>query len=249
MSATATLAPKAARKTFKRIARTLSTGEQISLSAPSKMPCYSWSIPAGTTCPGAKLSVILHEENAVCGECYAQKGFYNMPSTQNAQLARRAWIARSLAHDGGAEFVRVMTDMVAESVHACRDDRFRGHDSGDFFSVAYIDAWIAICSALPSVRFWFPTRSYIVPNLAPALQRLAELPNVSVRPSGLEFDAETPIVDGFAAGTTVIRSLPVLQTLAEGTQVCPATADVPQCAAHGCDACWTKTARVAYIVH
>lgn len=245
MSAVATKS----RKTFKRIARVLSTGEAISLSAPSKMPCYSWSIPAGSTCPGAKLSVLEHGENAVCGSCYAQKGFYNMPSTQAAQLARRAWIARSLSHDGGAEFVRVMTNMVQESVHAAKDDRFRGHDSGDFFSVPYIEAWIAICSALPSVRFWFPTRSYIVANLCPALERLAALPNVSVRPSGLEFDVETPIVSGFAAGTTVIRSLPVLETLAPETRVCPATADTPQCAAHGCDACWTKTARVAYIAH
>lgn len=236
-------------KKFPAIARVLSTGERISLSAPSKMPCYSWSIPAGTTCPGAKLSVVKHGEDAVCGSCYAQKGFYRMPSTQGAQLARRAWIARSLSHDGGAEFVATMTDMVRESVRACREDRFRGHDSGDFFSVAYVEAWFAICSALPSVRFWFPTRSYIVPNLVPALQRLASLPNVSVRPSGLEFDAETPVVEGFASGTTVIRSLPVLEALAPETQVCPATAGAPQCAAHGCDACWTKTARVAYIAH
>lgn len=37
MTATAT------RKRFPRITRKLSTGETISLSLPSKMPCYGWA--------------------------------------------------------------------------------------------------------------------------------------------------------------------------------------------------------------
>lgn len=240
-------ATKTAKK-FPAVARILSTGERISLSAPSKMPCYSWSIPAGSTCPGAKLSVVHQGDNAVCGSCYAQGGFYQMPSTKNAQMARRAWIGRSLAHDDGAEFIRVMVEMIRESVHACGNPRFRGHDSGDFFSVAYIDAWIAICSALPSVTFWFPTRSYIVPNLEPALRRLAALPNVVLRPSAEGFDEEAPMLDGFAAGSTVARTLPIAQSLAG--HVCPTSYAAKTCAENGCFHCWDNpTEPTIYVEH
>lgn len=241
-------ATKTATKKFPAVARILSTGERISLSAPSKMPCYSWSIPAGSTCPGAKLSVVHQGDNAVCGSCYAQGGFYLMPSTKTAQMARRAWIARSLAHDDGAEFVSVMIEMIRESVHACGTPRFRGHDSGDFFSVAYIEAWIAICEALPSVTLWFPTRSYIVPNLEPALRRLAALPNVVMRPSAEGFDEEAPMLDGFAAGSTVARSLPVAQTLRG--RVCPTATGAKTCAGNGCFHCWDNpTEPTIYIEH
>lgn len=232
---------------FPAIAHILSTGERISLSVPSKMPCYSWSIPAGETCPGAKLSIKEYGDDAVCTECYAEKGFYRMPSTRNAQLNRRAWIGRSLAHDNGEEFVSVMVNLIRQSVVACEEDLFRGHDAGDFYSVPYIKAWTRIVSALPTVRFWFPTRSYIVPNLVDALREFAALPNVSLRPSGLAFDDEAPMIDGFAAGTTVARTLPIAETLRGN--VCPATKGTPQCKAHGCTNCWDKTIPTIYIEH
>jgi hypothetical protein len=140
-----------------------------------------------------------------------------------------------------------MINMIQQSVRACGVPLFRGHDSGDFYSVAYINAWHRIASALPDVRFWFPTRSHIVENLVDALRKFAALPNVSVRPSGLTFDSEAPMLDGFAAGTTVARTLPVAQTLAGS--VCPATTDTPQCAAHGCTNCWDGKIPVIYLEH
>lgn len=244
MSATLSAKPKK----FPAVARILSTGERISLSAPSKMPCYSWSIPAGSTCPGAKLSVVRQGENAVCGSCYAQGGFYQMPSTKNAQMARRAWIARSLSHDGGTEFVATMTDMVRESVSACGNSRFRGHDSGDFFSVAYVEAWIKICAALPSVTFWFPTRSYIVPNLDAALQRLSALPNVVLRPSAEGFDEEAPMLSGYAAGSAVARTLPIAQSMSG--HVCPTSYAAKTCAENNCFHCWDNpTEPTIYVEH
>lgn len=240
----------AAPKRFPRISRILSTGVEVSLSTPSKMPCYSWSIPAVTTCPGAKISMKRAGENAVCHECYATAGFYNMPSTTNAQLTRRAWIAQSLAHDNGAEFVSVMVDMITQSVRAARVPLFRGHDSGDFYSVAYIRVWIKIARALPNVRFWFPTRSWVVPNLLEALQEFGNLPNVSLRPSALALDEPAPVISGFAAGTTVARSLPVMESL-PGHKVCPATVpgNSPKCADNGCFDCWDRESAKAYLLH
>jgi hypothetical protein len=236
-----------ATKRFPRIASVLATGETISLSAPSKMPSYGWGIPAMLTCPGAKLSIREHGDDAVCNECYATGGFYLMPSVQSQQLARRAWIARSLASDDGAEFVATMVTMIAKSVSKTGEPYFRGHDSGDFYSVAYIGAWQRICEALPHVRFWFPTRSHIVANLLPALQRLASLPNVIVRPSATRLDEPAPIVPGLSAGTSVRRSrtLPIA-----GQPDCPATTGTPECNAHGCRRCWDEPAvALTYVEH
>ena len=171
-----------------------------------------------------------------------------MPSTQGAQLARRSWIARTLASDDGAEFVRIMVDMIRESVSACGESRFRGHDSGDFFSVPYVDAWIRIAVALPDVTFWFPTRSHIVPNLQEALDRLNSLRNVVIRPSGLAFDEEAPIVDGLAAGSTVARSLPIAETLSG--RICPTSYAAKTCAENNCRHCWDNpTEPTIYVEH
>lgn len=245
MSRTATAA-----KRFPRIARTMSNGETISLSTPSKMPCYSWSLPAVTTCPGAKVSMKRAGKNAVCHECYATAGFYNMPNTEKAQLARFGWIIETLAHDNGAEFVSTMVDMIRESVRAAKVPLFRGHDSGDFFAVAYVRAWIKIAQALPNVRFWFPTRSWIIQSMLPALQEFGNLPNVSLRPSALALDEPAPVISGFAAGTTVARSLPVMESL-PGHKVCPATVpgNSPKCADNGCFDCWDRESAKAYLLH
>jgi len=240
----------AAAKRFPRIARTMSNGETISLSTPSKMPCYSWSLPAVTTCPGAKVSMKRAGENAVCHECYATAGFYNMPSTEKAQLARFGWIIETLAHDNGAEFIAAMVDMIRESVRAAKVPLFRGHDSGDFFAVAYVRAWIKIAQALPDVRFWFPTRSWVIPSMLDTLQEFGNLPNVSLRPSALALDEAAPEIPGFAAGTTVIRGLPILETLPKHN-ACPATipGNSHKCAENNCTKCWDKTEPTAYVLH
>jgi hypothetical protein len=66
---------------------------------------------------------------------------------------------------------------------------FRIHDSGDFFNVAYVKAWIQVCRALPATKFWAPTRAWQSGNvnnplpvfdpLLNALHELASLPNVN----------------------------------------------------------------------
>lgn len=237
------------RKKSKRIARNLANGASVSLTITSKMPCYSWSIPAVTTCPSAKMSIKREGSNAICGECYATGGSYNYPSTVNAQNARRAWIAESLAHDDGDSFVAMMTDMIRESVQVVGRPLFRGHDAGDFFSVPYIRAWHRIALQLPNVLLWFPTRSWAIPALADELEAFGRLPNVTLRPSALAFDTPAPKLDGYAAGSTVITSLPVLPN----HYVCPTgiEGNPDTCEGNGCFHCWDKTSDIptAYIKH
>ena len=43
------------------------------LSAPSKMPCFSFSIPAKLCITGQKLRDV---KNSICSKCYALKGRY-----------------------------------------------------------------------------------------------------------------------------------------------------------------------------
>jgi hypothetical protein len=98
-----------------------------------------------------------------------------------------------------------------------------------------------VCRALPEVTFWFPTRAYdhgqkhlnAVKNAL--VLTLAGLPNVTMRPSGLEIGGPVPVVPGMAAGTTVKR---------EGYN-CPATEQGGKCLT--CRTCFfDKTVPVTY---
>lgn len=56
----------------------------------------------------------------------------------------------------------------------------RIHVSGDFDSVQYIENWIDRLSERPEVTCWAYTRSWRVPELLPALERLRTLANVQL---------------------------------------------------------------------
>jgi hypothetical protein len=56
----------------------------------------------------------------------------------------------------------------------------RIHVSGDFDSSKYIDWWLEQLTARPDVTCWAYTRSWRVPGLLVALERLRALPNVQL---------------------------------------------------------------------
>jgi hypothetical protein len=70
------------------------------------------------------------------------------------------------------------TDDVPELPDECQVLRL--HVSGDFNSAAYVEKWIARLTARPDVQCWAYTRSWRVPSLLPALERLRALPNVQL---------------------------------------------------------------------
>ena len=55
------------------------------LSSPSKMPSYSFSIPASKCITGTKLRNV---KGSVCSKCYAMKGMYRFPVVKNALMKR-----------------------------------------------------------------------------------------------------------------------------------------------------------------
>lgn len=212
------------------------------LTEARKMPCNSWSLPAGKACPFA-----FYAEGAICSDCYAQKGSYRCyPNVARAQDIRFEWTRECMrTEDGRNEFVRYMT----AAIRATNLEYFRVHDSGDLFSPAYTWCWVRIARTLPDVKFWIPTRSWrpltmtkISPSVKAewefALLALSAEPNVTLRPSALFFNAPAPRVPGLAAGSTAAL---------EGF-TCPASRQNNMCG--DCRACWIdRDTPISYHAH
>lgn len=142
---------------------------------------------------------------------------------------------------------------------------FRIHDSGDYGVLtspaawkAYANAWKEAALALPHVQFWVPTRMWMWDDL---VRSMGELPdNLSVRPSALNVDEESPVVEGLVAGSTVFSKDRMGQALREWTGAagetwaCPVysqqSVEDKSCMGSGCRACWLwKNTAVAYRWH
>lgn len=242
----------------------------------SKMSCFSWSIPAGPTeqrgtCPAATRRAIptrdadpavaraLAQPRAtgsgfICGECYAGKNRYLYGSIQKAQTLRYAWIARAMA---AGTFVEEMFRALAATFDAppaafeaveIDPNYFRIHDSGDFFDPAYYAAWAEICAMASAITFWAPTRMWVFPAWRTHMTETIGVPaNLALRPSALWFNAPTPRIRGFAAGSgagvdSKAWDCPAWGTGSCGTAVGP-TGTVP------CRTCWAGTAPVVYHKH
>lgn len=222
----------------KRLASVPGTTVRL-LTQTSKMPGPSWSLPAHRACPRAN--------GTICGSCYAAKGTYRFRSTQNAQAARFAWTVECMrTAPGRQQWIAAMVEGISQSVCAY----FRVHDSGDMFNVAYAQCWQAVCEAVPQVRLWIPTRAWQQPKsplplydpLLTTLRQLAALPNVTVRPSALDFGDAAPVVAGLHAGSTA--------AIADGltASLCPAPQQGGSCG--DCRVCWdAKETPVSYSKH
>jgi hypothetical protein len=209
------------------------------LTQTSKMPGPSWSLPAHKACPRAN--------GTICDSCYASKGCYRYSTTQNAQHTRFAWTVESMRTPAGRS---QWTEHMVRAIRATGCEYFRVHDSGDMFNLAYAECWLEVCKALPEVRFWIPTRAWQQPAgplhiydpLLNTLRQLAGLPNVTVRPSALNFGDHAPQVAGLHAGSTA--AMPDVFRAAQ----CPAYAQGGRCGE--CRACWdSKDLPVSYCRH
>ncbi|MGW5721356.1 GP88 family protein [Amycolatopsis sp. NPDC003865] len=113
---------------------------------------WNWSLPAWAgrladgrtynTCPSA----------GICAQaCYARHGTYTWPVVRAKHQANlmyvldnlAGWQAAMAAELGAAKFCGAW---------------IRIHDSGDFFSDAYLQAWLDICRARPDTNFYAYTK-------------------------------------------------------------------------------------------
>jgi hypothetical protein len=120
------------------------------LSAPSKMPCHSFSISAFRCITGSKLRKLA---NSVCSKCYALKGRYVFPNVQAALDRRLSVLARALADtEFRGKFIAAMAFLIN------RSPWFRWHDSGDLQSAAHFALICDIARATPNTMHWLPTK-------------------------------------------------------------------------------------------
>jgi hypothetical protein len=200
------------------------------------MPGKSFSLPAHKSCPRA--------HGDICDNCYAEKGTYTFPSTINAQRVRFDWTVQSMRTP---ESMAAWVDHMAVAINALRTEYFRVHDSGDMFNAHYAECWYRVAVRCPSKKVWIPTRAWQIPNsvlpvLDPVmtwLRRLAALPNVTVRPSALNFGDDAPIVPRLHAGSTAANA---------AAWQCPAHLQGNECGQ--CRHCWdAKDEPVSYQRH
>jgi len=197
----------------------------------STMDCWSWSLPAGKdgSCPMESRA-----PGSICNSCYAQQNRYRFSNVRNAQAARLSFLKES---PYACEWA--LTTFLQEE----RPIYFRVHDSGDFHTIDAIRMWTRICTAAPDTNFWFPTRGWIFPHWLPALQKLNELPHVSVRPSAIHFGDAPPFGLGLSAGTMSAAEHPF------SVMSCPKSVKHTTCLTESCRRCWSKDTAVNYLPH
>ena len=121
--------------------------------------CIStWSLPAGieATCPGASPKCL---EN-----CYALRSRFTLPAVK----ARMAWNWEQSRMDS---FAGRMVKEIRKKGHLV----IRVHVSGDFESEVYALKWLEVMRACPKARFYWYSRSHVVPAVAKVLGQMAAL--------------------------------------------------------------------------
>lgn len=228
------------------------------LSNPSKMPGFSWSLPAIKCQTGSKLAKIA---GSVCASCYALKGCYMFASTVNAMARRFDIISRALTDpEFGATFVSAFSFVlerkaantrkrIARGSHVANDCRFfRWHDSGDLQSLQHLNLIVQVCEATPNVQHWLPTREtrYVRAFLLAG----------GVIPSNMVIRFSVPKIDGAASGyiATIPDSVPgIARTFVHSSDT---TRQAQSCIAYrqegfclDCRACWDREGDISYPKH
>lgn len=199
----------------------------VLLSKASKMPGKSWSLQAGDTCPGS-INPDTKEIIAVCKDCYAKSGFYRMDNVKAPRLHNRK------------DWKRI--DWADDMVQALDNERwFRWFDSGDVYTAALAQKIYEVARRTPWCNHWIPTKSYNIPKIRYWLDRLKELPNVSVRFSSPSITGEYNNTHGSTVVQEVTDVLP-------NSKMCDAYTRGGKCGP--CRACWDKSiSLVVYPLH
>ena len=153
----------------------IKTAKQItgSLSKPSKMPGWSYGLPAKECKTGGKLQKV---PGSTCYDCYALKGCYVFKVVQDAQYYRLKAIKN-----------RLWVQAMAMQINNKRSKEFRWHDSGDVQDLKHLAKIFKVCKLTPSVDHWLPTREAWVKKFIPAA------------PANLNIRFSMPMIDQEAA--------------------------------------------------
>ncbi|MEV1170839.1 hypothetical protein [Nonomuraea sp. NPDC049784] len=113
---------------------------------------WNWTLPAlSAELPSGRTVVTCPSADACADICYARFGAYRFSNVLARHVANLAFVVEDL--DGWEKAMR--TELGSRRFH---DRWIRIHDSGDWFSDAYVLAWLRIISDRPGVRFYTYTK-------------------------------------------------------------------------------------------
>jgi hypothetical protein len=180
----------------------------------------------------------MRSDEQICRKCYANKGNFQYVLQQMYQTARFRWIQDQLSASPEVLADSLTTAVLTASQNTKkrlkdgeRPDFVRIHDSGDLFDMDYWRAWKTVCERLPHLKFWCPTRMWMLPSYTQLFQQGVP-ENLALRPSAYHFNEKAPVIPGLAAGSTSnywekkkkgIRIDPILSGIADWP--CPAYVD------------------------
>ena len=197
------------------------------LSNTTKMPCKSFSLEAGETCPASR-----DEDGTVvdsCQICYAKIGYYRMDNTKGVrQHNKKDW--------KNPDWVQVMVNEIKG------DKYFRWFDSGDCYHTKLAFKILEVMRLTPETKHWMPTKQYKFLKFRKIFERMNGLSNVAVRYSSDSIVGET--IKGEYTSTIIPNSSwPI-----ENVKICHAYKRKGKCGF--CRICWNKAIKtVAYPAH
>ena len=196
-----------------------------SLGKPSKMPGYTYGLPAEECKTGAKLAKV---PGSVCANCYALKGMYRFKNVKAAQYNRLASINKP-------GWVRAM----AAQISSKKVKYFRWHDSGDVQDLKHLLKIFRVCKQTPDVKHWMPTREAWTKNY---LHKAPD--NLVIRFSGQMVD-QPPVKSWPNVSTVITSDKPWFGATSKS---CPAPKQGNKCL--DCRACWNKEIwNISYYEH
>ena len=214
-----------------------------SLSKPSKMPGYSYGLPAGKALwvnrenpiiksAGCNVGGKLHSiKGTTCASCYALKGNYTFKNVRAAQQKRLEGVHNPL-------WTEAMVDMLYLTIDP-KEPWFRWHDSGDILGLWHLVKIVEVCRQTKYIRHWLPTREASV--VKEYLDTYGEFPgNLTVRISAVAIDGR-PYKWYDITSTVHSKKEPI-------GNICPAPKQNNECGE--CRNCWKRSiANVSYHKH
>lgn len=192
------------------------------LSAPSKMPCHSFSISAKRCKVGSKLRKVV---GSTCNKCYALKGRYVFPNVERAMERRLAAMYASPDKWAAA---------IVASIWKKGEKNFRWHDSGDLQGMNHLMTIVVIAEEMPEVQFWLPTREYGIVR--------EYLRKFKCFPSNLTVRVSAPMIGAVASEWAHSSSVDAVHTPLTAWVDCPASKQGNKCM--DCRACWDQDVEV-----
>jgi hypothetical protein len=127
-----------------------------------------FSLPAGRTCPGAmycKAFAVVNDDGKqtiqdskdTIFRCFAASSEVQYDAVYNSRAENLQRIVESLSHS-----VDLCVHLLERSIASHRTKHtqlVRIHESGDFFSLAYLQAWVRVAERNPDLKFYCYSKS------------------------------------------------------------------------------------------